>query len=163
MDGASNWVDFDSLVRNSRQRLQITGNNKFKAINRQKHARYRTKIQVNALKRNWLMRRSWNKHRSEYKVAEIVGLRPLGLLLILSSYGHSSLVGLNILFWTTPSNSICISVPWTNWHFQMMLFYLENPWQFIDNLHAFIIQQGVIPDSIHHQWCLPKCLEIISF
>ena len=65
MDGASNWVDFDSLVRNSRQRLQIAGNNKIMAINRLKQARYKTKIQVNVLKKNWLMRSRWNKHRSE--------------------------------------------------------------------------------------------------
>ena len=51
MDGASNWVDFDSLVRHSRQRLQIAGNNKIRAINGQKNARYKTKIQVNALKK----------------------------------------------------------------------------------------------------------------
>jgi len=44
-------VDFDSLVRNSRQRLQIAGNNKIRAINREKQARYKTKIQVNAPKK----------------------------------------------------------------------------------------------------------------
>ena len=36
---------------------------------------------------------------SVYKVAEIVGLRLLGLLLILSSYGHSSLVPEHNFFW----------------------------------------------------------------
>ena len=30
----------------------------------------------------------------------------------------------------------------------MMFFYLENPWKFKDNLHEFIIQQGVIRESI---------------
>lgn len=86
-------MDFDSLVRNSRERLQIAGNNKIRAINRQKHARYKTKIQVNVLKKIDLFEAAGTSTEvSVYKVAEIVGLRLLGLLLILSSYGHSSLV-----------------------------------------------------------------------
>jgi len=60
MGGTSNWVDFDSSVRNSRQCLQIAENNKIRAINRQNHARSKTRILVNALKRS-----NWNKHRSE--------------------------------------------------------------------------------------------------
>ena len=65
MDGASNWMDFDSPVRNSRQCLQIAENNKIRAINRQNYARSKTRIQVNALKKNRLTRSNWNKHRSE--------------------------------------------------------------------------------------------------
>lgn len=65
MDGASNWVEFDSLVRNSRQCLQIAENNKIRAINRQNYARSKTRIQVNALKKNRLTRSNWNKHGSD--------------------------------------------------------------------------------------------------
>jgi len=65
LDGASNWVDFDSSVTNSRLRLQIAENIKIRAINRQKHARSKTRIQVNALKKNRLTRSNWNKRRSK--------------------------------------------------------------------------------------------------
>lgn len=41
--------DFDSLVRNSRHCLQIAGNNKIRPMNRQKHARFKTRIEVDEL------------------------------------------------------------------------------------------------------------------
>ena len=52
IDEVSNEVDFDSLVRNTRHCLQIAGNNKIKTINRQKHARSKTKNDVDKLKKN---------------------------------------------------------------------------------------------------------------
>ena len=68
-------MDFDSLVRNSRQCLQIAGNNKIRAINRQKYGRSKKRIQVNALKKIIDLREATGTSTEvSKKVAEIVGV-----------------------------------------------------------------------------------------
>ena len=43
--------DFDSIVRNSWHCLQIAGNNKIRTMNRPKHARFKTGIEIDELKK----------------------------------------------------------------------------------------------------------------
>ena len=66
MDSSSNWVDFDSLVRNSRECLQIAGNNKIRALIHKNMQGLKQEYRWMHWK-NRLMRSNWNKHRSESK------------------------------------------------------------------------------------------------